>query len=86
MHLDFADTPRRTLHTRFLGDWDYDWVELAAFKNGRLTDTARIFARNLAPSLKSIWLVYPQHSRPVWTQFRIVPEGSAGTEQAQVEC
>ena len=86
MHLDFADTPRRTLPTRFLGYRNYDCVELSAFQNGRLMDTARIFARTLSPSLKSIWMVYPQHGKSVWTEFRIVPVGSAGTEQAQVEC
>ena len=86
MHLDFADTPRRTWPTRFHIAWDYNQVELSAFQNGRLMDTARKFARTLAPSLKSIWLVYPEHGKSVWTEFRIVPVGSAGTEQAQVEC
>ncbi|KAI0711844.1 hypothetical protein C8T65DRAFT_647477 [Cerioporus squamosus] len=84
LHLDFADTPERTMPSRWSGDLWYNRTELTEFLRGRLTDTARVFARLLAQSLESIWLLRPADGQSSWKGFRVTPAGSAGSPDAQV--
>ncbi|TFK93795.1 hypothetical protein K466DRAFT_510954 [Polyporus arcularius HHB13444] len=85
LHLDFADTPERTMLSRRTRDLWYDQEELTEFRRGRLTNTARVFARLLAPSVGSIWMLHPADGRSEWAGFQVAPAGTAGTPDAEVK-
>ncbi len=85
LHLDFADTPERTMPSRWTSDLWYNQGEITEFRRGRLTNTARVFARLLAPSVGSIWMLHPADGRSEWAGFQVAPAGTAGTPDAEVE-